>query len=115
MNKDTKKRVRQLAVLHHETRWNLVGVETDIIGDRSALNVVAEAHERLCQLYLLIVGEAVAQQRADASDEDMAKLDAAEPERCLSLAKTNIQQGFMWLKRAIQQPATLTPTLTDRE
>jgi hypothetical protein len=38
----------------------------------------------------------------------VTKLTTAHPidQRCVALAKTNLQQGFMWLIRAIARPET---------
>lgn len=40
--------------------------------------------------------------------ELVAKMTTAHPidQRCVALAKTNLQQGFMWLIRSVARPET---------
>lgn len=42
----------------------------------------------------------------DANPAEIARLDAAEPERWTSIARTHFQEGLMALTRAVAQPGS---------
>lgn len=56
------------------------------------------------EIDLMNEGKALAEQ----CGEFIAKLQAvdATDKRCVSLGKTNLQQGFMWAIRGVAQPTT---------
>ena len=40
----------------------------------------------------------------EVTEEGLTLQDLEESQRCLALAKTNLQQGFMWFVRAVALP-----------
>jgi hypothetical protein len=54
-------------------------------------------------LEVLIEESREAEKKALATLDLIAKQPGVDP-RCVSLAKTNIEQGFMWLNRAVAKP-----------
>lgn len=44
--------------------------------------------------------------KADAASDESTRLDHAQPERWVSIARTHLQQGLMALTRAVAQPSS---------
>ncbi len=74
-----------------------------------------------CQLYLQIAKDHVGAQRGMASNmagsamtveahtsakAEIARIDAAQPERWIAIANTHFQEGLMALTRAVAQPSS---------
>ena len=64
----------------------------------SVVNVNKALEERVLRQI-----EAMLKFNAELSDNDLGKGYHHDP-RMIALAKTNIEQGFMWLNRAVFQP-----------
>lgn len=48
----------------------------------------------------------VAAQPLELNPAELKRIDAAEPERWVAIARTELQEGFMALARAVAQPTT---------
>jgi len=63
------------------------------------MNAIKEKAEEVG--YLI---KALAEMRSQTGISDLGDSGKQESARCLALAKTNLQQGFMWFVRAVALP-----------
>lgn len=72
--------------------------------DAEMMNVV-KVLQRACEQQVGMAQTHIKCQRLEADDAEKLRLDLAEPERWVALARTHFQQGCMALTRAIAQPS----------
>lgn len=93
-------------------RKNTKPLSTIAEADTADLLKKIAIHEKVLAELVAEVKTHVAVQRAAAADPSecdargalVKRMDRAEPERWAALGRTNIQQGLMFLTRAVAQP-----------
>ena len=71
--------------------------------DIDLINEIKQAEARTLALHAKVAQRVVDQLRT-ASQEELARIHAAEAPRWAAIAKTDIQTGFMALMRSVAQP-----------
>lgn len=76
------------------------------VANNAELMVRVQAHAEATRMLLDEVGKSVARQWMDANCDEELQALATEGMRWEGLARDSIQTGFMYLARAVQQPAS---------
>ena len=69
------------------------------------MNKIKEHQEETRKIVEILQGMRAEQQKTPSSEDvALSAEQLSESQRCLALAKTNLQQGGMWLVRAVALP-----------